>query len=408
MWEDIVNTFPLTDPLLVVGVLCLLVALTEILCRRTFFKHFGTALLVIIVTAIVANLGIIPTTPKEAPVYGLLTGDIVQLAIFWLLLQVNLRALLKAGGPMISMFLVGSVGTFIGVMLGMFIVGGPTHFGSDHIGLGAMFTATYVGGSVNFYAMANDYHISDSSGIFLGAVVVDNIFTAVWMVVCIAVPRGMNYLRGRRVPIAEAHDSGEAITGVEHDTETIHPLDLGLVIALGVFAVKGSEWISAWFHQFKIDDRAVEVPSMLFLTVFALVLAQFSFVQKLRGTRALGMFAVYLFLATIGALCDIEALHSLEQLGLRLFLFVLVLITVHGVITFGLGNLFRLDRDIVAVASQANIGGGTSALAVARSLGRADLVLPAILVGSLGTGLGNFMGYLTGSILKMMAQGSGP
>lgn len=407
MWEDIRNQFPLTDPLLVVGVLCLALALTELLCRRTFFRHFGTALLVIIVTAVIANMGVIPTTPTEAPVYNVLTGDVVQLAIFWILLQVNLRALLKAGGPMIAMFLVGTVGTFIGTMAGMFIVGGATHFGESHVGLGAMFTATYVGGSVNFYAMADSYKISDTSGLFLGAVVVDNIFTAVWMVVCIALPRGMNYLRGRRVPIAEAHDTGEVITGIEHDTETIHPLDLGLVIALGAFAVKGSEWISEWFRQFEIDERPVEVPSMLFLTVFALILAQFTFIQKMRGTRALGMFAVYLFLATIGALCDIEALGSLGALGLRLFLFVLILIAVHGLITFGIGNLFRVDRDIVAVASQANIGGGTSALAVARSLGRADLVLPAILVGSLGTGLGNFMGYLTGYMLTAM-QGSGP
>jgi uncharacterized membrane protein len=53
----------------------------------------------------------------------------------------------------------------------------------------------------------------------------------------------------------------------------------------------------------------------------------------------------------------------------------------------------KADLDVAAVASQANVGGGTSALAVARSIGRADLVLPAVLIGSLGNALGTFLGF---------------
>ncbi|MEM9456015.1 MAG: DUF819 family protein [Myxococcota bacterium] len=63
-------------------------------------------------------------------------------------------------------------------------------------------------------------------------------------------------------------------------------------------------------------------------------------------------------------------------------------IGVHGALVFGVTRLLRLDPDVAAVASQANIGGGTTALALARGLGRGDLVLPAILVGSLGTFVG--------------------
>jgi uncharacterized membrane protein len=72
---------------------------------------------------------------------------------------------------------------------------------------------------------------------------------------------------------------------------------------------------------------------------------------------------------------------------------VTVVIVVHGSIQFGLAALLRLDVNMAAVASQANIGGGTSALALARSLGRPDLVLPAILVGSLGNALGTYLGF---------------
>ena len=58
-----------------------------------------------------------------------------------------------------------------------------------------------------------------------------------------------------------------------------------------------------------------------------------------------------------------------------------------------------LDPDVAAVASQANVGGGTSALALARSLGRADLVLPALLMGALGNGLGTYLGFVAAELL---------
>ena len=42
---------------------------------------------------------------------------------------------------------------------------------------------------------------------------------------------------------------------------------------------------------------------------------------------------------------------------------------------------------------------GTSALALAKSLGRGDLVLPGILAGSLGTALGTFAGFAVARVL---------
>jgi uncharacterized membrane protein len=60
----------------------------------------------------------------------------------------------------------------------------------------------------------------------------------------------------------------------------------------------------------------------------------------------------------------------------------------------------RLDLDMAAVATQANVGGGTSAHAVARSQGLSDLVLPAVQIGTQGNALGNFHGFwVAGSLL---------
>ena len=123
------------------------------------------------------------------------------------------------------------------------------------------------------------------------------------------------------------------------------------------------------------------------------------FVQRLRGARLLGLFAVYLFLSVIGALCDVQALAKMGQLAPVLGTFVVILVAVHGALVFGAARLFKYDLATAAVASQANIGGGTSALALARSLGRGDLELPAILIGSVGLVLGNYLGFLVVALL---------
>ena len=108
----------------------------------------------------------------------------------------------------------------------------------------------------------------------------------------------------------------------------------------------------------------------------------------------LGLFFVYLFLAVIGAFCELAALGQIGDLAWALLVLVTVIVLVHGVLVFGAAAIFKLDMDVAAVASQANIGGSSSALALAKSLDRMDLYLPGILVGALGNGLGTYLGFL--------------
>ena len=65
---------------------------------------------------------------------------------------------------------------------------------------------------------------------------------------------------------------------------------------------------------------------------------------------------------------------------------------VHGLLTFSLARVFRLDAETTAVASQAAVGGPSTAMALATSRGWADLALPGLMVGLLGYAVGNFAG----------------
>ena len=106
------------------------------------------------------------------------------------------------------------------------------------------------------------------------------------------------------------------------------------------------------------------------------------------------MLGIQLFLGVIGALCDLSALGSIGTIGSFLFLFTLTVVAVHGLVLYGLGRVLRLDLALLSIASQANVGGPASALALAKSLGQKELMVPSILVGLLGYGVGSYLGFL--------------
>lgn len=391
----------LTNSLFILAVLCLNVVLSEWLVRRTFCRHFGTALLVIIVTAVSANVGLIPASGTPVPVYDAVFKYLAPIGIFWLLLRVNLRDVLQAGLPVLVMFLIGSVGTTVGVVVGMWAIGGPESIGVSYQHVGAMFVGTYTGGSVNFNALAFHYGVAKDGTLYTTSMVADNIATAVWMVATIAIPRTlMGVWPGRRAAALET-PTPKSATDAAEDSETLDPLTLSLMLALGVGALLVSNLVTE-----ALSEREIKIPSILIITTIALILAQIPAVSRLKGARLLGMFSVYVFLAVIGSQCDLLALGRVGGLAVTMMAFVTVVVAVHGAITFGAGAILRIDLDVVAVASQANIGGGTSALALARSLNRPDLVLPAILIGSLGLALGTYLGLFTAEWLLAAAPES--
>ena len=380
----------LLDPLLVLAVLCACVVASELLCRHTILRHGGPALVVIIVTAVVANFGIIPAGSSDArpvPIYDAIFGWVAPLAIFWLVLRVDLRKAFSVGGPLLVCFGLGAVGTAVGVVAGLGLVGTDV-IGDKAHAIAGMFAATYTGGSANFNAVALHYDIVRDGTLYAGAVAVDAGLTAVWMVVTIALPR---WLAGRD---AGPRAAAESTPGHDPDEERAAPIDLAILMTIGCLAL----WASTALSE-ALAARGINVPMMLVLTAVALALGQLPWVTRLRGLNMLAMFAVYLFLAVIGAFCDLSALAALGRLGVELSIFASVLLAVHGVITFGGARLLRYEPDAAAIASQANIGGGTTALALARSLGRPELVLPAILVGSLGTAIGTFVGFFVAGVL---------
>ncbi len=383
------------DPLAILAVLMANIIIADRLTRLPVFRQLGTSLTVIILTAVTANLGLIPTSTNAPPLYDGIFTYLAPISIFYLLLTVDLRSLKRAGSPMVLNFFIGAAGTMLGVLAGMWVVAGPKGFGDLYYALGGMFAGTYTGGSSNLNAIALHYGVNKAGNLYAAAIATDNIVTALWMGVTLLLPQLLNRYFPRQLnydwtPAEKAQFEAEANAQI-NDIETVSPTDLAVLIGLGVLGL---------FVAGQVAVFVPAIPKILTLTTLALGLAQWSPIQKLRGVRVVGIFSIYLFLAVIGAYCDIAALLKDGHLALMMLIFVSVLVAVHTLIQFGVGALLRQDWAIISVASQANLGGSASCLALTKSLNRPDLHLPGILAGALGNAVGTYCGLLVAEYLR--------
>lgn len=383
--------FMTTSPISILIILFFNIALAEWLNRKKFFNHFGTGLLVIIITAIVANLGFIPASSPATPVYEHIFSLVAPVSIFLMLLNINLKSLKSAGKPMLIMFLIGSFATMIGAIIAMWAVNGKAKIGEFYHALGGMYTGTYIGGSTNFNAVALHYGVSQQGGLFSAATVADNIITAIWVMATLSLPQIFHRIFPRVKQIEKKGDNSIDENNFMSDSETVRPFDIAFLIVISLTAILISSWLSSNIPQ---------IPTILWLTTIALILAQLPAVNRLKGHKLLGLLGVYLFLAVVGAYCDIPALMKDGNLAITLLAFVSILVFIHGLIIFGIGAILKMDWDIISIASQANVGGSTSAMALSRSLNRSDLTLPGILVGALGNASGTYWGVLIAEIMK--------
>ncbi len=370
----------LENPIYVLSMLCLMVVLALLAEKTKWGKQLGAALLAIVFTAVIANFGMIPSASNSIPLYDGIFSYVAPLSIFYLMLGVNLKAIKKAGLPMIGLFVLGSLATVGGILLAWIVITPQESLGEHAATLAGMLTGTYTGGSVNFNAIALEYDFQKQGVLYAGTIAVDNVVTTLWIVITLALPRLL-----RPFWKDTTRKTTEKEVQQHEKEEGMDLFSLACLLVLGGTAFFLSEALSQWFPS---------LPSILTLTSFGILLAQLPFISRLKGAHNLGLYMVFLFLAVIGAYCELSAVITLKDIGLTLFLFTSLAVLVHGLILVVVGGFLYRDWSMIAIASQANIGGGPTALALAETFGRKELMLPAILVGTLGNALGTYLGFL--------------
>lgn len=346
-------------------------------CERfPWGRKYSGVMLLITAAIVLANLRIIPTS---APVYDVVWEYLVPIAIPLLLFQADMKRIVRESGPTLIAFIVGGAAVAAGSVIGASML----DLGPNEAELAGIFTGTYIGGSLNFAAVAEATGMQDSS-MLAAAVAADNVITNLHFLLIIFIP-GIAWM-AKRYPTHHMDNAEIIDPASDGPVHRIADLEIaGLLASLALaFAIAGiGNWLAglAGYPQF-----AILVITAIALAIATLMPGQ---MKKLSGYSEAGNVMMFIFLASIGASADVWELIEIAPV---LFVFATIIIIVHLIVLFGVGMLLKLDLAELAMASAVCIGGPSSAPALASAKGWRDLLIPGILAGSFGYATGSFVG----------------
>jgi len=349
----------------------------------TFGKRVSSVSIILVIAMLLSNFGVIPFT---APAYDVVWNFLVPAAVPLLLLKANLRRIIPETGPVLGTFILAVVGTLTGAIVGFYLL----PLGPEGADLSGIFSATYIGGSMNFAAVAQALDFRQGA-LLTATLAADNVMGTLHILVVVLIPSAAILTRWIPSPIID--NSEESI----HDESTppgdvvpFNPTHITLAVAISLTVVAAGYSIAEFL--------GISSYGILFVTAIALIIANVfhNRLENLHGAFETGMLFMFVFFATIGAAADIRVML---ETGILVFAYATIIITVHILVIILGAKLFKLDLAEVVVASLACVGGPVTPAAVAAAKGWHSLVTPGIMVGILGYAIANFIGVALASFL---------
>lgn len=403
------NTLMSPDNTWLLWSVCVLCASAAIVLEQKFrwaAKITGTLLALFIAMAL-SNLKVIP---MECEVWDTIWNCLAPLCIPMLLIKCNLKCLGRDVGRVLTVFLIGALGTAFGTIMGYFMLRNSM----PELGkLAGVFTGTYIGGGSNFTDICKTLGIT--TDLASAATVADNGMMALYFVVLTWIPSVSIFKSHFRHPLiddveadseaAERDDSGLVYIPAYSSGGPISLKDIALTISISIVIAGISYYLSSFCSEI---IPATNIFTMIlgmilgniYVWICGISIASASlgsgFFGRINGTNEIGTFIIYLVFFTIGAKVSFPLLFSGSAI---LLLYALIAVLVNMVFCFAFGRLLGCSLEEIIIASNANIGGPTTAAAMAVTKGWNRMIGPGVIVGVLGYTVGTYLGLVVGSLL---------
>ena len=363
------------------------------------------AVIALVIALVLVNAGVIPA---HAELYDdVVWGYAVPIAIPLLLLQSNMQKIWHETGRLVIIFLIGAAGTICGALIGCVLLGSAVD-GLPKVA--AMMTGSYIGGGVNFTALADAFKVSGS--LVSATTVADNLNMAIYFLILLGIAGNAFFRRIYKHPLIDAveqhgaSDDGKTLAAKYWGRKDISLRDIAMCMTYAVVVVTVSKFIGVTFGAVIPSDvswftkmsNTFLGSQYVWITLISMIFATFFEKQasSLNGAQEIGTFFIYMFFFVIGVPASIMEILTSAPL---LFVFCLIVVVVNMLFCLVGGKLLHFNLEDILVASNANIGGPTTAAGMAISQGWNKLVGPAMLVGTLGYVIGTYLGIIVGSLL---------
>lgn len=331
-----------------------------------------------------SNAGVIPA---QSPVYDTIWRYLLLLAIPLLLFQANIKQIFSESGKTLLAFLLGLVGVLLGVLLAYWLI--PV--GASGWQVAASFTAQYMGGAENASHVASSLALSNKTLLEGGRAAAHLLFVLYFILLFLLVS-----IRTLRMQFKEALTDrwGPTVVVVVDETRKgssiyVPTLTTGLALsaaicALGVWAESELQWQGA---------------AILIVTMVSVVLALAlpKAMAKIEGSNEFGILLMQLLFAVVGASANVPLVAKTAPVLLAA---AAIIIVVHLLFVILIGRWLKLSLPEIVIASNAAIGGPLTAAAMTSARRWHHLVIPAVLCGTIGYAIANYVALWLGNLLK--------
>lgn len=373
--------------------------------RYAWASRLSGAVIALLIALALVNTGIIPA---HAVLYDdIVWGYVVPLAIPLLLLQTNIRRIWCETGRLLAIFLIGSVGTVAGAVIGCVLLRTSID-GLPQVA--AMMTGSYIGGGVNFTALADAFKVSGT--LVSSTIVADNLNMALYFLILLGIAGNSFFRRFYPHPLIDeveqsgVSEEGKTLAASYWGRKDVSLRDIAMCVTYAVVVVTISKFLGATLSTLVPPDGSwlskmggtflgsqyvwITLISMIFASIFE------KQANSMNGAQEIGTFFIYMFFFVIGVPASIMEILTNAPM---LFVFCFIMVVVNMLFCLIGGKLLNFSLEDILVASNANIGGPTTAAGLAISQGWTKLVGPAMLVGTFGYAIGTYIGIIVGSIL---------
>jgi uncharacterized membrane protein len=322
-----------------------------------FFEYVPPVIFCYFVPMLATTAGV---TPAESPTYAWMTRYLLPVALFLLMISIDLRSVARLGKMALIMVVAGTVGLGIGGPISYFLF--KDFFGPEAWTGFAALSGSWIGGTANMVAIAESVGTPQSE--YAPIIVVDTVVGYGWMGVLLFFSGWQARFDKRTRARTDALDeTNRRLAEMDQKRHPTHLRDMAFLVGIGFAAAVVSVQLGASLPA--LGDPTIisgTTWAVLIVVTVGLVLS-FTPLREYEevGASAMGYTALYLLLAGIGAQADLKAV-----LDAPMYLMAgAERIAIHVVVLLLVARIIRAPLFFVATGSMANIGGAASAPVVA-------------------------------------------